>query len=124
MSGRRQGPADRGPDHLEGPERGRRPLQGRDHHRSRRRQGLQVGAVAPGRYPESAWLPRLVLPDADVAEGELTLESSPSTASRLWRGAARLAGLGAVGVGIAGLTAWRAPALYYATLGRPRTPRV
>src|SRR5205809_7971474 len=106
MPGRRQGPADRGPDHLEGPERGRRPLQGRDHHRSRRRQGLQVGAVARGRYPESAWLPRLVLPDADVAEGELTLESSPSTASRLWRGAGRPAVLRGVGISPPGPRAW------------------
>ena len=59
-----------------------------------------------------------------MAEGELTLESSPSTASRLWRGAGRLAGLVAVGIGIAGMTAWCAAALYYSTRGGSRTTAI
>ena len=59
-----------------------------------------------------------------MAEGELTLESSPSTAPRLWRGPARLAGLVAVGIGIAGMTAWCAAALYYSTRGGSRTTAI
>src|SRR5206468_8629614 len=47
-----------------------------------------------------------------------------STAPRLWRGPARLAGLVAVGIGIAGMTAWCAAALYYSTRGGSRTTAV
>jgi hypothetical protein len=56
-----------------------------------------------------------------VAEGELTFESSPSTGLPLLRGTARLVGLVAVGIGVAGMTAWCAGALYYSTRGGSRT---
>jgi hypothetical protein len=56
-----------------------------------------------------------------VAEGELTLESPPSTGTPLPRAAARVAGLIAVGMGVAGMTAWCAAALYYSARGGSRT---
>ena len=59
-----------------------------------------------------------------MAEGELTLETSPSTGPPSWRGAARLAGLVAVGIGVAGMTAWCTGALYYSTRGGSRASAI